>query len=155
MDVDFIPTSSNMVVGATSGFRLSLELKLKPEAHSFAFPDRTNLDAILFSLSVSPISEDPREENDGRLGDMSRATISLMNPGAAPSLIILRAWIPDNQFNVLYTEISKGNPPWLVSIGISDEPEHAGLTDGVWTTNDSLAVWNADFYFNFSSPAGG
>lgn len=152
MDVEFVLTSANMVMGATSGFRLFLGLKLKPESQWFEFPDRKNLDGIPFSLSVAPSSEDSREGNDGRLGEVHRGIISLKNPVAAPSLISLYAWIPDNQFNILYTEISKGNPPSLVSIGISDEPEHSGLTDGVWATTDSLAIWNADFYFGFAMP---
>lgn len=153
MDVEFIPTSANMVMGANSGFRLFLGLTLKPESQTFEFPDRKNLNGILFSMTVSPSSEDTREGSDGRLGEMTRTIINFENPGAASSMIGLHAWIPDNQFNVLYAEISKGNSPVLVSIGISDEPEYAGLIDGVWATADSLALWAADFYFNFPNPS--
>jgi hypothetical protein len=151
MDLDLVPESANMILAANTGIQMTFSLKVKPDSPRFEFPGGDNMNECIFSLRMLLASQTKQDLEDGRIGEIRPSTVKLSEPHTpCGPMLMITAQVADDQFNLVYMESSKGNFPLLISVGISDEPEHDGLADNVWTGPKNLAVWNIQFFFKFT-----
>ncbi len=152
MDLYFNPTDARILLSAERGIQIHFGMKIKSDSPKLEFPGGDNIEKCIFSLWIHPASQNGQELGDGRLGEISPGSVKISDfQTPTGSLVELRARVLDDQFNVVYAELSKGNLPFFISIGISDEPERDGLRNGVWTGPNHLAIWNIEFLFKLGT----
>ena len=143
MDLCLVPEGVDILLSAQTGIAITFSLKIKADSPKFTFPGGDNIDECIFHLRMLPASQAKQNIEDGRVGEIRPTTVKLDNiHSPCRPLVMITANVADDQFNIVYMESSKGNFPSQISVGISDETEHDGLTDGMWTGPNDLAVWN-------------
>lgn len=87
----------------------------------------------LFSVHIHPFSQSPHKDTkfpDGRIGEIALA----IHPTKAQGRRLFNAWIhvPDDQLNILYTEVSKRDRASNLLLLCFDEDETDALAGGVF-----------------------
>jgi hypothetical protein len=141
MELDFNFDGVRLWMLPERGIELHCSLGLMPSSKTFALKSGQPLRDAIFALDIYPISQSPYREKkfpDNRIGEIAPGMLQ----GSAKGRRLFNSWLhaPDDQFNVLYTELSKRDRP---SISISlcfNEDDTPALKDGVFNDMDAPNV---------------
>lgn len=159
MNLDFQPESTQLLMCLSSGMKMLFNIKMGPDSNSFQLKSGIKLSESIFSLTVFPLSESPHkavvEDGDGRVGELRPTFVRLDGGRLEKDHYSLWLHVPDNYFNVLYAEASKGVLPDTISVVINDgygTVQPGDLIDLVWDdlTAGFLPLPIRDFSFLFS-----
>ena len=106
MEFHYQITSATLMLSPEEGFRLHCTCKIK-EPKGLLLKSGKRWDEALHSVDIYPVSTGPYQETfeDARVGEFRPALVSQTGHPAYTSWL----QIPTDQFNAIYTELSKGN----------------------------------------------
>jgi hypothetical protein len=133
MELDFRFDQVVVWMSPENGISLHCSVSLTADSKSFALKSGQPLRDALFSIHIHPLSQSPQKDKnfaDGRIGEISLRILHKTAQGRR----LFGAWIhvPDDQFNVLYTEVSKRDRASNLISLCFNEGETAALTDAVF-----------------------
>ena len=142
MELTFVASEAQLQMGFGTSegeiFRLLLSVALRPASSTIRFPGGSTLYESLCSLSLQPLSSS-RFANTAEIGQMMWA----VGAGAGPArLVVIEVAIPDSQFNVVLSEMSRSQLPELFVIDVArvGDSESDSLQSEPWDGRDRLLV---------------
>jgi hypothetical protein len=86
MDVDFVPTSADVLLSADRGTQINFDLRVKADSSRFEFPGADNIEDCIFSLEIHQASQAKQDVEDGRIGEIRPFVVRSSNIHAPSGL---------------------------------------------------------------------
>jgi hypothetical protein len=133
MELDFNFDGVLLRMLPEQGISLDCSLGLKSGSKTFTLKSRQPLRDAVFQLHIHPLSQSPYREKqfpDNRIGEIGLAIYPIKAEGRR----LFTSWMhaPDDQFSVLYAEISKRDGPSMTISLCFNEDDAPALKDGVF-----------------------
>ena len=137
MEFHYQITNAAIILSPEEGFQMHCTCKIK-EPKGLSLKSEKRWDEALHSVDIYPVSTGPYQETFeyARVGEFCPALLSQAGHPAYTSWL----QIPTDQFNAIYTELSKGNKSISLSLCFNED-ESPATESGVY---DDTKEWGVD-----------